>query len=58
MAVETVAEALAGPALVTCSQPYWSAYLRGYSDGCTVGYETHRAEIEAADDELWAACSR
>lgn len=58
MAVETVADAIASPCLVTASEPYWRAYLRGYTDGCAVGYETHRAEIEAADDVLWAEAVR
>ncbi len=56
--VESAAEALAGPDLVTCSQPYWAAYLRGYTDACAVGYEQHRAEVEATDDAMWVACSR
>lgn len=54
MAVETVAEAIASPCLVTASEPYWRAYLRGYTDGCAVGYETHRAETVAADQAMWA----
>jgi len=58
MAVETVVEAIASPCLVTASTPYWSAYLRGYTDGCAVGYDLHRAEVEAADDAMWADCSR
>ncbi len=44
--------------LVTCSDTYWRAYLRGYTDGCGVGYELHRAEVKAADDKLWAETSR
>lgn len=48
----------AAPNLATCSAAYWSAYARGYGDGCLRGYETHRAEIEAADQAMWAACSR
>jgi len=44
--------------LVTCSDTFWRAYLRGYTDGCAAGYELHRAEIEAADQAMWAECSR
>ena len=58
MTTETATEAIAGPCLVTASEPYWRAYMRGYEDGCARGYEQHRAEIEAADDKLWAECSR
>ncbi|MGI8693510.1 MAG: hypothetical protein ACR2JK_11535 [Geodermatophilaceae bacterium] len=56
--VESAAEALAGPDLVTCSQPYWAAFVRGYADGHLAGYELHRAEVEAADAAVWVACSR
>ncbi len=48
----------AAPNLATISERDWRAYLAGYTAGCAVGYETHRAEIEAADDKLWAECSR
>ena len=44
--------------LVTCSDTYWRAYLRGYTDGCGVGYELHRAEVEAADEAMWAEAVR
>lgn len=58
MAAETVADVLAGPNLATCSGPYWAAYARGYAYGCLRGYETHRAEVEAAEAETWAVAVR
>ncbi len=56
--VESAAQALAGPRLTTCSEPYWHAYARGYEDGCRRGYELHRGETEAAEAERWDDLSR
>ncbi len=58
MAVETVAEAVAGPCLATCSGAYWAAYARGFGDGCARGYQLAVAAVEASDAALWAECSR
>lgn len=55
---ESAAEAMAGPCLATCSGAYWSAYARGFGDGCLRGYELHRAETEADDDAMWAEAVR
>lgn len=51
---ETAAQAIAGPSLVTASEPYWRAYLAGYTDGCAVGYELVLAEADTADEALWS----
>lgn len=58
MAVETVAEALAEPSLATCSAPYWAAYVRGLVDGYGFGHRDAVAEIEAADEAMWAEAVR
>jgi hypothetical protein len=44
--------------LVTCSPTYWRAYARGYEDGCARGYQLAVAAVEAADQAMWAECSR
>ncbi len=44
--------------LVTCSDTYWRAYMRGYEDGCARGYELAVAAVEAADQAMWADSSR
>lgn len=55
---ETVAEAMAGPCLATCSPAYWAAYMRGHNDGHVDGYvrghNDVQDEITADDDELWS----
>lgn len=48
----------AAPNLATLPERDWRTYLAGYAAGCAVGYETHRAEVEVADQAMWAACSR
>lgn len=58
MAVETVTEALAAPCLATCSAPYWAAYVRRLVDGYGRGHRDAVAEIEAADEAMWAEAVR
>lgn len=49
---------IAGPDLATCSEPYWRAYLRGYSLGHVAGYEQHLAEVDAADNAMFSEAVR
>lgn len=57
--VESAAQAQSGQVdLATCSAAYWAVYMRGVEDGLLRGYELHRAEVEAAEDAMWAEAVR
>lgn len=50
---ERPAAVLAPPNLVTASDPYWRAYLRGYGDGYLRGHDQCAADHAAAEAERW-----
>ncbi len=37
---------------------YWAAWIDGFAAGHFAGYELHRAEIDAADQAMFAETSR
>lgn len=46
------------PNLVTMRPDYSRAFIAGYSEGFAHGYAAALADVEAADDRVWAAVSR
>ncbi len=44
--------------LALISEPFWRAYLAGYTDGVAYGVARALADMEAADDRAWAELSQ